>query len=334
MSGHPVSAGGRADATEVRQKLLGRLGLRADATDQDVEAAHDELVEFLELAPHDVKSWAASATAEADEAFALLSGPEKDLVAAAPVAVMAQVSVHKATPGATAVAATSSGFNAPAAPPAPPAKPWAPAVLTSAKAQKSKLIGAGVAVAVVAVVASVFFMGKGSAVPGITGTPTSTSTTAASNGPTPVPADPAKVAALMQKITANPKDKASFQALGDIYFAAADYKNASVFEQKVLGVDPKNQVALLAGGAAQFNLGNAPAAKKLWLVAAKLYPKSAEVHYDLGFLYMSATPPDSANMTAEWKKVVAIDPNSALAKTVSSHLASSTPKATASPSAK
>lgn len=333
MSGHPVSLGSRADATEVRRELLGRLGLRADATDQDVEEAHDGLVEFLERAPHDVKSWAASATAEADEAFALLSGPEKDLVAAAPVAVMAQAGVDQTSPASIPQPTISSGFNALAAPPAPPAKPWAPAALTSAKAQKKKLIGAGVAVVAVAVVAGVFFMGKGSSVPGITGTPTATTTTP-SSGPSVVPADPAKVAALMAKITANPKDKASFQALGDIYFAAADYKNASVFEQKVLGVDPKNQVALLSGGAAQFNLGNNAAAKKLWLVAAKLYPKSAEVHYDLGFLYMSATPPDSVNMNIEWKKVVAIDPNSALAKTVADHIKTPAPNASATPSAK
>ena len=60
------------------------------------------------------------------------------------------------------------------------------------------------------------------------------------------------------------------------------------------------------------------------------------MHYDLGFLYMSQTPPDSANMQAEWKKVVAIDPNSNFAKTVVTHLASSTaaPTASATPSAK
>jgi hypothetical protein len=40
---------------------------------------------------------------------------------------------------------------------------------------------------------------------------------------------------------------------------------------------------------------------------------------------MRQTPPDSVNMNAEWKKVVAIDPNSAVAKSVSTHLASSTP---------
>ena len=31
---------------------------------------------------------------------------------------------------------------------------------------------------------------------------------------------------------------------------------------------------------------------------------------------MSQTPRDTANMTIEWKKVIAIDPNSALAKLV------------------
>ena len=62
MSGQPVFVGGRADATDYRHELLGRLGLRASASDQEVEAAHDELVEFLELAPNGMKPWAAART--------------------------------------------------------------------------------------------------------------------------------------------------------------------------------------------------------------------------------------------------------------------------------
>ena len=85
------------------------------------------------------------------------------------------------------------------------------------------------------------------------------------------------------EISANPKDTASLQSLGDIYFAALEYKNASFWEQKVLGIDSTNQVALLALGAAQFNLGNSAEAKKQWLLAEGLYPEVAEVHYDLGF---------------------------------------------------
>jgi len=60
-------------------------------------------------------------------------------------------------------------------------------------------------------------------------------------------------------------------------------------------------------------------------VAAGLYPQSAEVHYDLSFLYRSQTPPDKVNTTAEWNKVIAIDPAAELANSVASHLNSSTP---------
>jgi tetratricopeptide (TPR) repeat protein len=312
MSRQPVSVGGRGDAAEVKTELLGRLGLRAEATDQEIEAAHNGLVEFLELAPSEVRSWAASQTADVDEAFAFLSGPEQDLVMAA------------ATPAVTAPMQ-----------PATPAAPWVPVAPSSAaaKPQRKNLMVAVVALLIVAVVGGVFYMGKGDGVPGISGKTTGQETAAAAQ-PTTVPIDKAKVADLTKKVTANPKDKVSLMALGDLYFASADYKNASTWERKLISVDPKNKVALLALGAAQFNLGNAVEAKKTWLTAAKLYPKNAEVHYDLGFLYMSQTPPDKANMQAEWKKVVDIDPNSNLAKTVATHIKSSSSTPTAAPSAK
>ncbi|MHB1475587.1 MAG: tetratricopeptide repeat protein, partial [Dermatophilaceae bacterium] len=279
------------------------------------------LVEFLELAPREVQSWAAARTTDVDEAFALLSGPEQDLVAATQLTTMAQDGPVK-TP------------QPPAAAPAGPGAPGAFAAFAAGKPGRNKMMWAAVPLLVIAVVFAVFQMGR-SDVPGISGKPTGQETTAAASGATPV--DQAKLAALMAKIAANPKDIASLQGIGDLYFAATDYKNASLWEQKILAVDPKNQVGLLALGAAQFNLGNAAEAKKTWLIAAGLYPKNAEVHYDLGFLYMSATPPDSANMQAEWKKVVAIDPNSNLAKTVATHLKSlqsPSPSASVAPSPK
>ncbi|HEY5247202.1 MAG TPA: hypothetical protein VIJ15_01945 [Dermatophilaceae bacterium] len=325
MSRHPLSVGGRADTAEYKQELFSRLGLRADASDQEVEAAHNALVEFLELAPHEVRAWAGGQAADVDEAFALLSGPDQDLVEATP-----------ATATATEALGEVTAAPLPAAPVVPlaPAKTGLAAALSTDNPLRKKLLGAGVGVLVVGVVAGVFSMGKADDVPGINGTPTSSQTTAPTDGAKAVPVDKAKVAALMTKISANPRDVGSFQALGDMYFASTDYKTASSWEQKILAVDPKNKVALLANGAAQFNLGNAPEAKKTWLVAAKLYPKDAEVHYDLGFLYMSQTPPDSAKMQAEWKQVVAIDPNSNLAKTVATHLTSATGAPSATPSAK
>src|SRR5665647_2323272 len=64
MSRQPVSVEGRADAAELRNELLGRLGLRENASDADVETAHNGLVEFLELAPHEVQTWAAARTTD------------------------------------------------------------------------------------------------------------------------------------------------------------------------------------------------------------------------------------------------------------------------------
>ena len=307
MSRQPAFVGGRAEATDDRHELLGRLGLRANASDREVEAAHDELVDFLELAPHEMKSWAAARTTEVDELFALLSGRDQDLISPpAQIVTTAQDEVDDRF-RASAVSASSVPSER---------SPW-----------RTLLLWAMLPL-LVAVVLGVYWVGKDSPVPAISGTPT-TSATTAPGAPTPVPVDQAKVGALMQKISANPKNTASLQSLGNIYFAAADYTNASTWEQKILAIDPKNQEALLALGASQFNSGNAAEAKKQWLVAAGLYPRSAEVHYDLGFLYVSQTPPDKVNMTAEWNKVIAIDPTSELAKSVASHLKSPTPKPSA-----
>jgi len=317
MSAHPVSVGDRAAAAQFKRELLGRLGLRDDANKQDVEAAHNVLVEFLELAPRKVNSWAGARTADMDEAFALLSGPERRLILASQRAARIQSRLDE-TPE----------LHTPA-----PASLTAPTAPAARKPRRKQIAWAIVPLLLFTVVLGVYYMGKASEVPGISDATTGQETTAADRAATKK-VDQAKLAALIQKISTNPKDIASLQEIGNLYFAATDFKNAIVWEQKILAVDPKNQVALLALGAGQFNLGDEVEAKKQWLIAANLYPKNAEVHYDLGFLYFSQTPPDTANMTAEWKKVVAIDPNSALAKTVANHLKSSTPSASATPSAK
>jgi len=323
MSRQPVSVGGRADATEFRQELLGRLGLRERASDQEVEAAHNGLVDFLELAPLEVKSWATAKTTDVDEAFALLSGPERDLV---PPAVETTEDVLDEEPPKSTVP-DARAYPARSAAPLPVAsgRRWPPT--------RTQLLWAILPLLVVAIVLGVYWSGKDSGVPGISGTPTNGATTA-SSGPTAAPLDQAKVGALMQKITANPKDVASLAGLGDLYFASSDYKNAAVWEQKILALDPKNEKALIAVGAAQFNLGNKAAAKQQWLIAAGLYPKNVEVHYDLGFYYMSEKPADTVNMKLEWGKVVAIDPNSALAKQVQTVITGTKPSASATPNAK
>ncbi len=313
MSRHPVSVEDRADAAEFKHALLMRLGLPADASDHAVEAARNLLVEFLELSPRKVNLWAAAQTADVDEAFALLSGPEQLLISASQRAARVQSRLDE-TPARVSPT---------------PVVPVASTAAATRKKRRNQMMWAIVPLLVIAVVFLVFQMGNSSTAPDPLATPTAQPNSAPSGAPSTVPVDSTKVAALMKKISANPKDTASLLALGDIYFAAADYKNASIWEQKALDDNPKNLAALLAIGAAQFNVGNNAEAKKHWLKAVALDPKSAEGHYDLGFLYLSQTPPDKVNMTAEWNKVIAIDPTSELAKSVASHLNAPAPTPTA-----
>jgi cytochrome c-type biogenesis protein CcmH/NrfG len=182
--------------------------------------------------------------------------------------------------------------------------------------RSGKLRGVVVLAVVAAVAFSVYSMGRKPSVPGISG-PTTDQSSAASGQ-----LDQAKVASLMTQLSANPKDKTTLQSLGDVYFAAGDYKTASTWEQKILALEPKNLTALLALGACQFNLGDTAAAEKNWLTVVKIAPRQAEAHYDLGFLYLSKNPPDMAKVRSEWNTVVAIDPKSDIAKTVQSHLQS------------
>jgi hypothetical protein len=69
----------------------------------------------------------------------------------------------------------------------------------------------------------------------------------------------------------------------------------------------------------------------------KLDPKNIEAYYDLGFMYLNQNPPDMANVTLNWNKVIEIDPTSSIAQTVRTHLAalqpSESPVASGAPSA-
>lgn len=132
--------------------------------------------------------------------------------------------------------------------------------------------------------------------------------------------DMAQISQLMAKLQANPKDTATMQAIGDTYFSGGDYTDAGTFYDQVLGIDAKNEKALLARGAVYFNSGDATKAEQLWKQVISIDAKSQEAHYDLGFLYMSQTTPDWAKVQSEWTTAIAINPTSQLAQTVQQHL--------------
>ncbi len=341
----PTKPNARADATQLEPELLARLGLSTQASSQDVETAHDELVRFLESAPHELRSWAQREIAAADEAYALLSDPTTDparqldpiAIAPTPVAVALPVADEEEyfeefeeidrEPPKTRRARREVDRQARAA--GQRAAAGQPGTSSRSRLVRRLAIGAAVVVGAVAIALGGYSLGAPS-VPGFTGTPAPEASGAGQ-------IDQAKVAELMKKLQANPKDIPTLQQLGDVYFQAGDYNTAGGWMEKILAIDPRNVTARLALGAALFNLGKAPDAEKQWRQVLTVDPKNVEAHYDLGFLYLSQNPPDVVNVRAEWNKVIEIAPDSDVAKTVATHLrsleGSPAPSSVASPAA-
>lgn len=132
--------------------------------------------------------------------------------------------------------------------------------------------------------------------------------------------DQAMVTDLKKKVADNPADIESLRELGRLYYEAGEYQEAAGWQQKIVDQRPDDLDALLALGVAHFNSGNLELAEKSWTKAADVAPDRAAPHYNLGFLYLSKTPPDYDRMRQEWARVVALEPESEMAKTVQGHL--------------
>ncbi|HEX8911399.1 MAG TPA: hypothetical protein VF796_03490, partial [Humisphaera sp.] len=84
------------DRAQAERVLLARLGLGTDASQEDLDAAHDRVVAYLDTAPEAIREWATRQAAAAEEAYTLLSDPAADLTRAsglgglaAPAAIVA-----------------------------------------------------------------------------------------------------------------------------------------------------------------------------------------------------------------------------------------------------
>ena len=241
-----------------------RLGLTPQASREEIEKAHGELVSFLESAPNGLRRWAQTQTAAAEDAYTALCSP-----------------------------AGASRARRPS-----PIRRIALAVVTLAAA-------AGVVV-------GVYQLGGGKS--------EGSTQNAEASAHQLSPGDEARIAELMRQVKTNPKDAASLVELGNIFFKAGDYKSAGDWMQQAVAADPKSVGARLALGAAKFNLGDVADARRSWLRVIAADPRNVEAYYDLGFLYVSGKQPDLPKAKQMWQKVVALAPNSAVAKTVAMHL--------------
>jgi cytochrome c-type biogenesis protein CcmH/NrfG len=327
---HPPSGPGE-------RELLARLGLGPGASDAELEAAHDEILDYLGRAPSALAAWAARQVDEVDEAYARLNGapasatgpdlsPAEALPATRASAPAKGVQIRGGLDdlgeddeldaltddGGPVIVSRrqqrSARGRGQAAARAPRQAP-ADAVLIS----RRTLRNAGAAVVALALVAAVAIgvYGAPGGVPGLTGTPKPE----ASGG-----LDTAQVATLMQKIAENPQDTTSLMSLGNLYYASGDYATAMTWYQKITAIDPQNVDALLALGAAQYNTGDDAAAEASWREVLAIDANNLEAHYDLGFMYFSQQPPNVEQARAEWGKVIELAPDSDIAQTVKAHL--------------
>ena len=189
----------------------------------------------------------------------------------------------------------------------------APVGRTSRK--KSAIVPLAIVGILAGIVLSVYYLGDGGAAPTAAGMPT-----AAAAAATPPPLDQAKVTELEAKLETNAGDIETLRSLAQEYFKAEQFDRAAEYHQKLLAVSPEDMDARLTLGVALFNTGDTLGAEEQWLRAVEIDPKSPHPHYNLGFLYLSKTPPDMAKVESEWRRVIELAPDSELAGTASAHL--------------
>jgi cytochrome c-type biogenesis protein CcmH/NrfG len=347
MTGRAPDSGSSGPLSE--RDLLGRLGLGPGASDDEIESAHDEIVDFLATAPGSLGAWAELQLGEVDEAYAQLNGAPAS--ASAPLAVPATMGPATARPREAAMDSDfvgdgfdggfdgdgSTGWGSPVRPAATltrgehrtgrtarraseverrgardRARPSGGAIVIGRDAlRKAAVVVAGL-VLIGGIVGGVYAFGQPS-VPAINGTPAP----GASGG-----LDTAAVSAAMQKLAANPNDVATLQDLADLYYAAEDYTTAKSWLQRILDIDPKNTAALLGYGAAAFNLDDLATAEAKWRAVLAIDANNIEAHYDLGFMYFSQSPPNLDGVKTEWNAVLALNPSDTIKSYVQAHLAS------------
>jgi tetratricopeptide (TPR) repeat protein len=304
-------------------ELLARLGLAPGTGLAKVEAAHTELVAYLNAAPRMARPWARRQLGEIEFAYASLvrevgRGASSRSAAAANSRYVASDAddaeelLDALDGGAPASARQRVTVTHRRQPAAHPNRLSGTAIGAQQQGGLRRLaLGAGALVVAAVAIFAVYKLGEPS-VPGITGSPAPSSLAGG--------VDQAEVLTLMSKLSDNPQDLATLQDLANLYYAAGDYAAAGTWLDKILAIDPKNVAALLGSGAASFNLGDNASAEADWRAVLAVDPKNAEAHYDLGFMYLSKDPPDMDKVRAEWNEVIAIDPNSDIAKTVATHL--------------
>lgn len=343
---------------QARHTLLSSLGLPPDASAEELAAKKAELSSSLTTASEGRSEWLTQQIAKVDAVIALdaagadggadeptgRAGDEPDAATASPAAEEADPddpvaldeidevaearraarkaarknTVHGADAGTSSKAAGSSTVkktrNTSAGRRGGDTASWVARILIVA--------------IVVAVVLAVYKLGA----------PADSSSDASASdlmgmGATATPTlDEAQVAELEQRVRDNPEDTDAMGQLASLYAAVGDYANASKWQARRVELMPDDVDAQLTLGVSCFNNGDLDCAKEHWDIVNELDPDRADLHFNLGYYYLSIDPPDIEMVKKEWNRVLELEPDGEYAQIVESHMGSFDTM-TASPSA-
>lgn len=299
------------------------LGVSEDAAQDEIEARYRELSAFLTSAsvPHSLREWAAEQAACIDEAYAVLSDPQRCEALAAETGASAPFRTPQKAPEAASPPGQSPSPRASGGPQSHADVPVAGEPAPRVSTFRAVLFGIpwrplalGVAVGIIALAAIIVVRdmlpsGGESAAPDVS-----------QQAGEFVPLDKQRVAELMAQVQADPDNRDALFELGESFFLAGEWQSAIDWFTKFLTLEPANVHAKTDVGTANFNLGNYEEAKASWLSAMEIDPNDPQLHYNMGFFYANVEPVDLNAAMAEWQKVVELAPGTKLAETAQVHL--------------
>jgi tetratricopeptide (TPR) repeat protein len=101
--------------------------------------------------------------------------------------------------------------------------------------------------------------------------------------------------------------------------------------EATLAGNPNDANAHLELGMLKFDAGEYGVAKEHFLTVTELDPTEVQAWYNLGFVYLSASPSDPVKAQEAWDKVIELDPDSELAEVIETHLSGLLGAATPTP---
>ncbi|HEX8229373.1 MAG TPA: tetratricopeptide repeat protein [Chloroflexia bacterium] len=136
----------------------------------------------------------------------------------------------------------------------------------------------------------------------------------------PTPTAPAEVNAAIQQmadlqacVANNPQNLECMLDLASLYYDLGQYPQAQTAFEAAIKLDPHNVGALVKLSGSYIRQNKFPEAVATLEQALNLQPDSPELHLLLGLSLSRLDPPQTQRAIAEWRQVISLDPDSALA---------------------